>query len=202
MNGVLLALVAAFLAGIGARDQTLLAHLSARGGPRPAWLAVAVATGAGAAILAAWAGAQAAPELAPKLRALLAALALALAGGELCLFARVKPPKEPTNSLGAAAIVLLAHQITDASRLLVFAIAVSWPAAQTALGGALGGGAALVIGWVGGKQFLAATPQLRLARRVSGAILLLSAAFVAWYTLGDVDRFYQSFIAFISARAI
>ncbi|MEX0342271.1 MAG: hypothetical protein AB3N06_06775, partial [Erythrobacter sp.] len=61
---------------------------------------------------------------------------------------REKTPREPTRSLGAIAIVLFARQLTDASRFLVAAFAVvfaSWPLAG--LGGALGGGAAVFVGW-------------------------------------------------------
>ncbi len=202
MNGLLLALIAACLTGIGARDQILLAHLSARTGPRPALLIAAVVTGTLAASIAAWVGHDAAPSLEPKLRLLLAALALAIAGGELLLFARMRPLKEPTNSVGAAAIVLLAYQITDASRLLIFAIAVSWPAAQAALGGALGGGAALAIGWLGSEQYLGAVPYLRRARQASGVVLILAAVVIGSMAIGDVDRFYQSLSAFISARPV
>ena len=202
VNGFLFALIAAGLTGIGARDQLLLARISARHGPQTGLLAVAALTGALAAAIAARVGGDAAPQLPARARLLLAAFALVVAAGEMVLIRRPRPLREPTHSLGATAIVLLAHQITDASRLLVFAIAVSWPWPQVALGGALGGMLALAGGWLGGADFLAAERWLRRARIGAGLVLALAAAALAFAALGDVDRFLQSLRAFISARPI
>ena len=63
MTGCLFALLAALLAGLGARDQMLVANLSARFGPRPMLLATAMASGALASGLAAWASREVSAEL-------------------------------------------------------------------------------------------------------------------------------------------
>ena len=82
--------------------------------------------------------------------------------------------EEPTASLGALAIVVLAHQITDASRFLIFALAVAFAAPLAAgLGGALAGAASLGLAWVLPEVFVHG--RLQLVRQGIGALLLVVA---------------------------
>lgn len=168
MSGFLFALIACVLASLGARDQALVAALRGAQGPRPALLLVALATAAACTALAAWAGAKLLADLAPHQRGLVAALGLLAAGGEMLLLRAPRTPAEPTRSLFAAGVVLLAHQLTDAARLLVLALATATAAPVTAgLGGLVGSGAALAAGWIAPGL----PPRLLAPRRWAGAVL-------------------------------
>ncbi len=188
MNGFLFALLAVQLAGIGARDQILVAQMTAKQGLRPSLLLIAILTSTITAIAAGWAAAEAPLELGRTPRLAFAALALALGGIESLLFSRPKPPKEPTQSLAAAAIVLFAHQLTDAGRLLIFALAIATNSPLAVVGGAIGGAAALVMGWLGGAELLGNPRRLQVARGISGALLLFTACGVMLVVIGDVDQ--------------
>ena len=172
------AFVAAMVLGMGARDQLTLAALTARQGQRPAALLIALGCAVAATLLAAAAslGALALPA---GVRQMVLVLALALAGVELLLARKPPVPREPTASLAAMGIVILAHQLTDATRLLVFALALvtqaPWVAAA---GGAVGSACALALGWNAPSAF--ASPRLVWLRRAMGG-LALSAAAVALF---------------------
>ncbi|HEX7710236.1 MAG TPA: hypothetical protein VF418_04800, partial [Sphingomonadaceae bacterium] len=97
-----LALIAAFLADTGARDQRLVAALSARLGASGGLLAVGWIASAATASLAAAAGAGIAQLLPPAGKTMFVALALLLAAAELAWPIRRKEPQEPTRSLFAA----------------------------------------------------------------------------------------------------
>ena len=184
MSGLLFALLATLLAGIGARDQLTVAGIAARAGQRPGLLMVAVLISVATASAAAYGGALLAP-LMPNgdARLILASLALALAGGEMLILKARPMPDEPTQSLGAIAIVLAAHQLTDAVRFLIVAIAVATRAPFSAgLGGALGGACVVLAGWLGAQAL--PVRQLSLIRRGVGAMLLLVAGYVALKALG------------------
>ena len=175
MTGCLFALLAALLAGFGARDQMLMAQLSARSGPRPMLLITGITTGALASGLAAWATQEVTVELSHAACLLVAAMALALAGVESLFVAPGKPAREPTNSLGAAAIVLFADQITDSARLLILAIAMASEQPLAAgVGGAVGTGVALMLGANFAQGLLEAKSVLRMVRRVAGFVLLVA----------------------------
>lgn len=170
MSGFLFALIACFLASLGARDQVLVARLSATLGPRLSLVVIALVCAGVTSVLAAWAGSRLLPELTPQLRTLTALLMLVLSGAEMLLIGPGKAPMEPTRSLFAAAIVLAAQQITDGARLLVLALAVGTAAPIPAgLGGAIGSATALLAG------ALAADWPARLGRvrRIAGAALAL-----------------------------
>lgn len=191
MLALLLALLLVQLAGIGARDQLTVAHLVARTGQRPALLLVAICTGALASLLAGMAARSSAPEFNHQLRLLVAAIALAIGGLESIVIGPPKMAREPTHSLGAAAIVLFAHQITDAARMLVFAMALATSTRYAVLGAAFGGGTALAIGWFGGSWLLEARRGLRIVRACCGLGLLAAAAWAAFLAVGDADRFWN-----------
>ncbi len=180
LSGLVFALLAALLAGIGARDQLTVAGIAARQGQRPGLLVVAIIT----SVLTAAAAAYGAELMAGNARTMLAALALALAGGEMLVFRARRMPDEPTQSLGATAIVLAAHQLTDAARFLIFAIAAATHAPISAgLGGALGGAGVVLAGWLAAESL--PMRQLALIRRIVGAVLL---ALAVWLALRAVGR--------------
>ena len=179
MQGFLLGFIATVLAGTGARDQVLVAGLVARLGQRPSLLAIALTSAVLAAAGAVWLAGAIAPQLAAPARQMLAVLVLALAALEMLAL----PPRpglaEPSHSLGAFTIVLVAQQLTDAARLLLFGIAVaSLLPGLAGLGGALGGMAVVAIGWSSGQSLL--DLPLRQIRRWLGAALLILAAVLAF----------------------
>jgi hypothetical protein len=176
------AFIAVLLAGLGARDQATIAALSQRQGARPGVLLTGIAISLATATFAAWAASVVAPELTPRARLAMAVIALGLAGHEALWPFASRRPQEPTASLGALAIVLLAHQLTDAARFLVFGIAVALAAPVAAgIGGAVGGALMLAAGWMAPEIFT--HPRLRLARRRVGALLLLVALIVGYRAL-------------------
>ncbi len=185
MTGFYFTLLAVLLSGFGARDQATVAGLAGRQGARPGVLLVALAVAAATAAFAAWAATFVIPLLVPKARMIMAAMALAFAGAEALLLGARRRPEEPTASLGALAIVLTAHQLTDAARFLVFAIAVASAAPLPAgLAGAVGGGVLLAAAWAIPEAI--GHRRVRLARRVIGAALLALAAFVALQAFGRI----------------
>lgn len=173
MTGLLFALLATVVVGLGARDQALVGQLSDRHGPRPAVLLVAFLSGTMAAAAAAWAGVQVAGMIGSSARLFLVALAIGLAGLELIIRSPRPAPTEPTHSLGAFALVLFVIQLTDAARFVVFALAVLTRAPlTTAMGGAVGAMLVVAAGWSG---LFGPAPRLRPVRRILGALLLLLA---------------------------
>jgi hypothetical protein len=183
MTAAFLAFLAALLAGVGARDQMLVAGLAARGFLRPTLLLVALATAAVAGVAVAKAAEYMAPLLTPDARVMFAGMAAAIAGAE-CIAVLPRPvPAEPTRSLFAATIVLIAHQLTDGARFLVFAIAVATAVPDAAaLGGAAGGVGTVLIGALAGDALPAA--RLRLVRRIIGVVFLLVGAWLMVQALG------------------
>src|SRR3546814_5437124 len=81
-----------------------------------------------------------------------------------------------SRSLGAIGIVLLARQIGDGARFVVFALA-AWASLPTAaaLGGALGGAAAVTLGWTLGAAGRSEehTSELQSLMRISYAAFCL-----------------------------
>lgn len=174
MTGFLLAFIATILVGLGARDQLLVAGMAARQGQRPALLLVALACAGLAAAGSIWLAGSFAQLLEPPARRMLAVLALGLAAAEMALLRPKAPPAEPTASLGAFALVLLARQVTDSARFLLFAIVVASVLPGAAgLGGALGGAAIVAIGWSTGQSLLD-LPLARIRRWLGLALLALA----------------------------
>lgn len=182
MSAAFLAFLAALLAGVGARDQMLVASLAARRFLPPMLLAVALLTAAASGFVAGRAAEVLAPLLTPSARVMFAGMAAGIAGLECLVIGPRRAPEEPTRSLFAAAVVLLAHQLTDGARFLVFAIAVATAVPQAAaLGGAAGGVATVLIGALAGEAVLGA--RLRLVRRVIGGVFLFVAAWLVMQAL-------------------
>ena len=185
MTGLILALVGVLLAGLGARDQMTVAALSRKSGPRPGVLLVAVAICCITAALAGWVAALIAPLMAAPARLFLAALALGFAGGEALVLSPRRDPQEPTLSLGALTAVLLAHQLTDAARFLIFGIALAADARMPAvLGGGMAGILLLAAAWGAPEWFV--WQRLRWVRRGLGLAMLLLALWLGLHVMGNV----------------
>lgn len=182
MPGFFLALLATLLASIGGRDQTAVSQLSRSFDKplpllAPAWLASLAS-----AALAGIAGAWLAPMMPPGGKGVLMAIALAMAALELVWRSRgrVRPaPAEPTRSTVAIFIVLVAHQLGDAARFLIFALAVASAAAPLVIaGGALGAGVSLTLAWWLGQDIRSLRGG-RLAQMLIAAALLVAASLIA-----------------------
>lgn len=174
MPSFFLAFIAALLTSIGSRDQLLVAQLSARLGRNYSLLATGILVATITASIMAWAGQAAAQILPPEGKTMLVAIALLLAAVELAWPNSRKAPKEPTRSLFAIALVLFSRQLGDAGRFLILAIAAATGAPLLAgIGGALGGGLAVAIGWFAGKELTGALP-LRTIRLAFAVVILLA----------------------------
>lgn len=175
MTSLAFALIGCFLASFGARDQVLVTRLRAALGPSPGLLFVALASAIATAFVAAWAGAWFSAMLSESAATMFVALALFFAGAELAWPNRLSNLEEPTRSLGAIALVLLARQLTDGSRFLVCAIAAATASPSLAgLGGAVGGAGAIALAWTMGADLEARLP-LRALRWILAALLIVTA---------------------------
>lgn len=178
MPSFFLALIAVLMTSIGSRDQLLVAQLSVRLGRSygllaAGWLVAIVTAG-----IMAWAGHAVAKILPGEGKTMLVAIALVIAGAELAWPNRVKAAKEPTRSLGAITLVLFSRQFGDAGRFLIFAIAAATGAPVLAgIGGALGAGAAVTIGWLMAESLQDERP-LRPVRLVLAGIILLAGLII------------------------
>ena len=178
MDGFLIAVLLVFALAMGGRDQWLVAQWSDALGQSAALLVLAILSSTVAAGAMAWIGAEFAAILPRRAGQMLVAFALAIAAAELAWPVKRKQPQEPTRSLGAIGIVLLARQFGDGARFAVFALA-AWSVVPVtaALGGALGGAAAVGIGWGIGAAGLARWP-LRPVRMALAACLIVAALFI------------------------
>lgn len=182
MSGLLLALFATLLAGLGARDMVLAGRIAAVNGGTGGLIATGIACAVLSSAVAAVAAAFVLPMLTPDARVMLAGMALGLAGLEALVLRPGRRPVEPTHSLGAFALVLLALQLTDPVRFVVFGLAVGTASpVPAAVGGVLG--SAVLLGVAIGLPELAESDGLRLARRVVGGVLLLIGGWLAWGAL-------------------
>jgi hypothetical protein len=188
VNATIWAMLGCFLASIGARDQMLVAALTARLGRHGGLWLVGAITGALACGVAAWASGEMANAMSYPARLVLACFALAAAGLESLLFKPKFTAKEPTRSLFAAAIVLLMQQGADAARFLVLAIALVADApVPAAAGGAVGTGFGLLMGWLAAGEMLYAQSGIVQIRRWAGTLLLgvgVGLGLWVWINLG------------------
>lgn len=185
MSTLYLTLMAVLFSGFGARDQVRIAARSLEQGPQLAVLLPVVAISIATAVFAAWAATLIAPLLLPPARQVLLALALLFAGGESLVLVPRYRPQETSPSLGVLAIIVLAHQLTDSARFLVFGIAVATNAELPAgIGGALGGVVLIAAAW--GFPALFTHSRTRLLRRLAGAGLLLLAVYIGLRALGKI----------------
>lgn len=175
MDSFLFPLVAVFLASLGGYDQLLVARFSALSGQGRGLLAAALVACVISAGAMAWAGEMIAALLPGSAQTMLIGFALLVAALELFWPVRMKIPSEPTRSLGAFMVVLLTRQIGDAARFVIFAFAAATVFAPLAgLGGAIGGSAALILGWSMGEK-LELVLRLRVIRCVLGGVTLALA---------------------------
>jgi len=178
MDSFLFCILLVFAIALGGRDQLLVSRLSDGLEQSPQLLGVGTICAFLSAAVMAFAGATMAQILPPRAADMLVAFALAIAAFELFWPVRMKPMDEPTRSLGAIGIVLLARQMGDAARFIVFAFAAeaTYPLV-TFIGGGLGGAAAIGLGWMMGAGLEAKFP-LRPIRFALGVCLILAALLI------------------------
>ena len=181
-----LGMLAVLVTALGGRDQLVVARLSATLGARPALLALGALVSTLSAAVMAFGGAYIAATISDAAEAMLVAIAMLVAAFELFWPVREKRAAEPTRSLMAAGIVLLARQIGDGPRFIVFALAAATASpAMAAAGGALGGAAALAVGWTMAAELEKRVP-LRAIRLAVGALVLVAAVVIALSARGIV----------------
>ncbi|MEM6475637.1 MAG: hypothetical protein AAF687_05665 [Pseudomonadota bacterium] len=178
MDSFLFCLVLVFAIALGGRDQLIVARLSEALGQRLSLLLLGGVCAAICAAVMAYAGATMAQILPTRAAEMLVAFALAIAAFELAWPVRMKRMDDPTRSLGAVGLVLLARQFGDAARFCVFALAALATYPVTAMiGGALGGFAAIALGWTLGAELESKVP-LRAFRIAMAACLFVAALFI------------------------
>ncbi len=178
MDVFLFTLLLVFVIALGGRDQLVIADLADRLGQTAPLLVTAMVCAITSAGLMAWLGSTFAAMLPWRAARMLVAFALAAGALELAMPVRLKPIHEPTRSLGAIGIVLLARQIGDGARFVIFAFAAlaHFPVVS-AVGGALGGAAALALGWSAGAAALGRYPLIWW-RRALALVLAMAAVFI------------------------
>lgn len=179
MPAFFLALLAAALLSLGARDQVLLARLAqARRGGSGALIAVAVVVTALSSGMMAWGGTLVAGLLPSAAKSMLVAFALAAAAIELVWPRRDTVPSEPTHSLFALFAVLLVRQLGDAARFGVFALsAASGVPLLSAMGGWAGGAAVLLLAILAADE-MSHPARLRPVRLVLAGLCAVAAAVI------------------------
>jgi putative Ca2+/H+ antiporter (TMEM165/GDT1 family) len=178
MEAVLLALLIGLLLDQGDRAQHLVRGLGGRAFA-PVGLIVA-----GSALIASLLGAAMAPHLPGRAGLLFFALALIL--GATGLLRPVAPPPDTAAATPAPAAYgrLALYRLADRSSFLLVAVAaMTGQAWATALGGLLGGLAALVPPLLLGAAYERALP-MRILRPLAGALLLLAGLGCAMSALG------------------
>ncbi|TRD11839.1 hypothetical protein FGU71_08210 [Erythrobacter insulae] len=178
MDAFMFTLLLTFIIALGGRDQMIIAQFSDELERTTGLLLVGMACAAASAAAMAYAGWTIAAMLPTRAANMLVAIALAFAGLELFWRVKLKPMKEPTRSYVAIGVVIFLRQFGDAARFVVFAFAAQavYPV-LTIAGGALGGMAAIALGWAVGKNTLDRYP-LFLGRLFFGGCLLVAALFL------------------------
>jgi len=177
MDSFLFCLVLTAAIAIGGREQLIVAQFSQSLQQSWALLGVAAFCAVLTAGVMAFAGASIAAILPQRAADMLIAFSLAAAAIELAWPVKIKPMKEPTRSLIAIGAVLVFRQIGDAARFVIFAFAAEATLPTTAwIGGAIGGVAAVALGWSLGLAQLQKFP-LR-AVRIGLAVCMFLAALV------------------------
>lgn len=178
MDTFMIALLLTFAIGLGGRDQLIIGQFADQLERTFGLLAIGAMCAIASAALMGVAGWSLASLLPPRAADMLVALALAIAAIELGWKVKPTPMKEPTRSYIAIATVIFVRQLGDAARFAVFAIAAGavYPAA-TMLGGAIGGSAAVALGWYCGRARLERWPLYRI-RVGLGLVLIVGALFI------------------------
>lgn len=176
----LIIMLASFVAALGGRAQFTVARLGTALGRSRQLLIAALLTAALTAIAMALAGQFLALPLDGEGGQWLLGAALVLAAAELAWPVRIATPAEPTRSLGAITLVLLARQLLDAPRWFAFAGAIAMTDAFPAVAGAaIGAGLALLIGWLvpGRVEHSASLARLRLSLAIGSLLAALLIVF-------------------------
>jgi len=178
MDSFLFCLILTFAIALGGREQLIIAQFTDAIGRTYALLAAAALCALISAAAMVYASGVIAAVMPPRAAHMLVAFALAIAAFELFWRVKLKPMKEPTRSIIAIAAVVLVRQIGDAARFVIFAFAAEATYPATALiGGAIGGIAAVTLGWTLGLSRLTQLP-LRAIRLVMGVCLILAALLI------------------------
>ncbi len=178
MDSFLLAMLLVFAIALGGRDQLIIAQFSEVQERNIGLLIAGAACAVMSAGVMAYAGSTTAAILPPRAADMLVAFALAIAAFELCWRVKVKPMQEPTRSYIAIGAVILARQIGDAARFAIFALAAEAVYPTTAfIGGAIGGIAAIGLGWSLGLGQLQRFP-LRTIRFALALCLIVTALLI------------------------
>ena len=173
MAAFYLTALAVLLSGFAARDQMTVAALTQAQGQRFGVLITGLLCSAIACAITAYVATMFLAILAPPARPILAAIAIGLAGLESLFISTRLKVKEPTHSLGALGFVLMARQLTDATRFIVFGLAVGMGAPLAAgLGGGLASFALIAGAWAFAPLF--SLRALPIVRRVVGGLLLVT----------------------------
>ncbi|AWW75727.1 hypothetical protein CD351_14940 [Erythrobacter sp. KY5] len=178
MDAFLLAMILTFVIAFGGREQSIVALFSSQLDRNVPLLLIAGACAVVSAVVMAYAGSSIAAILPRRAAEMLVAFALAIAAFELAWPVKLKRMKEPTRSYVAIGAVLIFRQIGDAARFVVFALA-AWAIYPTTalLGGAMGGVAAVGLGWALGLDKLERFP-LRAMRLALSVCLFLAALMI------------------------
>ncbi|TIX49719.1 hypothetical protein [Alteraurantiacibacter aquimixticola] len=180
MPAFFLSFITCLLVTLAGRDMLRMARLSGALGGGGAGLHVAVwIASAATSALAAWLGLLLAPVMPPAGKQMFVAIAMFVAALELVILRAGPRPSEPTFSLGAILLVLLAAQATDAARFLLMALSLqTGNAVLAAVGGTLGSGAALSIAVIAGDRLEAGLPHRRAMTLAMAALLALAAVLI------------------------
>ena len=186
MDTFMLSLLLTFAIALGGREQLVVGQFSDAVGRSVPLLLIAIGCAAASATVMAWAGWSIASLLPDRAADMLVAIALAIAAFELSWEVRLKDMKEPTRSYVAIGVVLLFRQLGDAARFVIFALAAQaiYPV-TTLIGGAMGGAAAVALGWFAGKERLRKLPlrYLRLGLAFGAIIAALFIGLGARYSV-------------------
>lgn len=178
MDGFLISMLLTIAIALGGREQLIVGQFSDAAGRNVPLLAIAISCAAASAAIMGWAGWSIAAILPDRAADMFVALALAIAAFELSWKVRIKPMREPTRSYVAIAAVLVVRQIMDAARFVIFALAAQAVYPVTIIiGGALGGAAAVALGWSLGARRLERLP-LRAVRMILGFCSIIAALFI------------------------
>ena len=174
MTAFFLTFLCVALAMVAGREAVRVARFAAAGASSIVLVALAAIVAIVACAIAAWLAGTFAPLLSAEQKGWFVAAALVLAGLEVLLLDAPAAPREPTRSLGALSLVLLAGVLADASGLLVLSLAVATGApVLAAAGGAIGAGGVLAFAAIAGRDW-ERLPR-RLLRPVVGGLLLAAA---------------------------
>ncbi len=163
---------------LAGREALRISRIAAKGAlPAPLFVIIA-AVAIAACALASWLAGEFAPLLTGRQKIWFVAAAMVLAALEVIVLRAPVAPREPTRSLGAIAIVLLAGVLADASGLLILSLGVATAAPLfVAAGGALAVAGVLGAALLAGRDWeKLPLPTMRWA---TGIALLLGAFAIA-----------------------